>query len=49
VLGLSARTIEWKRSPGSAAKRSRIRRSRDRQDERARRRMSEGGRAVVGA
>jgi len=47
--GPSDKKPSWKRSPGSAAKRSRIRRSRDRQDERARRRMSEGGRAVVGA
>ena len=36
----------WKRSPGSAAKRSRVARSREDGDERARRRVSEGGRVV---
>jgi hypothetical protein len=38
--------VGWKRSPGSAAKRSRVARSREDGDERARRRVSEGGRVV---
>jgi len=41
-----ASAYAWKRSPGSAAKRSRVARSREDGDERARRRVSEGGRVV---
>jgi CRISPR-associated endonuclease/helicase Cas3 len=41
-----AQLFHWKRSPGSAAKRSRVARSREDGDERARRRVSEGGRVV---